>query len=304
MLNRFGYCCINTTLQKNEGVYTNRTMRKKTFEEKGLSFASILAFQNTEDLVKILKWNASNGIQVFRISSDMFPWASEYTWENLPDFNKILDNLQKAGSVAKESGQRLSFHPGQFNCLCSPKENVVSNSIRDLQIHGDIMDMLDQPRDYRAKINIHLGGAYGDHAAAVDRWCKNFDRLSENVKCRLTIENDDKPNMFSTKMLYEMAHKRVGAPIVFDSHHFECGPQDTSYSEAFEIAYSTWPAGVRPMCHHSNSRKIYEDPDCAASSHSDYYYKKFESCGKEVDVALECKAKELGLLDYIQKFEK
>lgn len=303
MSNRFGYCCINLTLQQSEGAYTNRTARKKSFEEKGMKFVSELALQNTRDLARILEWNAANNIKVFRMSSDMFPWASEYLWEDLPDLNQILDNLSRAGTIAKESGQRLGFHPGQFNCLCSPKENVVLNSIRDLQIHGDIMDMLGQPRDCSASINIHLGGAYNDHAASAERWCKNFERLPENVKSRLTIENDDKQNMFSTKMLYDFVYKKVGIPIVFDSHHFECGPQDTSYFEAFEIASSTWSDGVRQLCHHSNSRKIYEDPNCAACSHSDYYYKKFDSCGREVDIDLECKAKELGLIDYIQKFE-
>jgi UV DNA damage endonuclease len=278
-------------------------MRKKTFEEKGLSYVSEIAVQNTRDLVRIIEWNSMNDIKVFRISSDLFPWASEYRWESLPDFKEILDNMKVAGDVAMSSGQRLSLHPGQFNCLCSPRENVVLNSIRDLEIHGDMMDMLGQPRTRSAPINIHLGGAYGDHKTAAETWMKNFARLPESVASRLTIENDDKPNVFSTKMLYEMVYSKVGVPIVFDSHHFECGPQDSTYSEAFEMAFSTWPDGIKPMCHHSNSRKIYEDPSCVASSHSDFYYKRFDSCGKKVDVELECKMKEVGLFDYLKKFE-
>lgn len=301
-MNRFGYCCINVTLQK-EGITTSRTMRKKTFQEKGLPYVSEVSLKNVFDLEKIVQWNAKNNVKIYRVSSEIFPWASEYKWEELPDFKEILDTMQRIGKTAKDSGQRLSFHPGPFNCLCSPSESVVLNSIKDLSIHGDMMDMLDQPRDRSALINIHLGGAYGNPQLAAETWCKNIDRLPESARSRLTIENDDRPNMFSTKMLYENVFKKTSIPIVFDSHHFECGPQDSSYQEAFEMAYSTWFDDIRPVCHHSNSRRDYEDSTSSASSHSDFYYKKFDSCGKSVDVDLECKTKEIGLFDYIKKFE-
>jgi UV DNA damage endonuclease len=181
---------------------------------------------------------------------------------------------------------------------------VVLNCIKDLSIHGEQMDMLGMPRDHNAKINIHIGAAYGDREAALDTWCRNFERLPESVRSRLTVENDDRKNLYSTKMLYESVYKRLGVPIVFDSHHFQCGPQDSSYEEAFLMAYETWPNGIRPVCHHSNSKKLHEDPTCRnPAAHSDYYYEPFDSCGKSVDVAMEAKAKELAVFDYLQKFE-
>ncbi len=302
--NRFGYCCINLTLRKEESVQTNRTMRRKTFDAKGLGYTSSLAFDNTRDLLRILEWNSKNGFEVFRITSTLFPWASEYHWEELPNFEAIRNNLHQAGEIAKKTGQRLSFHPGPFNCLASPNKTIVQNCIKDLSIHGDIMDMLGMPRNHWAKINIHIGAAYGNRGKALDTWCKNFALLPENVRSRLTVENDDRPNLYSTKMLYESVYKRLGVPIVFDSHHFACGPQDSSYEEAFLMAYDSWPKDIRPTCHHSNSRKKYEDPSCkSVAAHSDYYYEKFNSCGKSVDVALECKAKEIAAFDYIKKFE-
>ena len=302
--NRFGYCCINQTLKKNEGIQTNRTMRRATFDKKGLPYASELAEQNTRDLYRILEWNDANNIRVFRVTSTMFPWASEYAWEQLPDIDQILANLKKVGTFAAVAGQRLSFHPGPFNCLASPNDKVVANCIKDLSIHGDQMDMMGQPRDHNAKINIHIGAAYGDRQRALDTWCRNFDKLPDNVKCRLTVENDDRKSLYSTKMLYDSVYKRLGVPIVFDSHHFACGPQDSTYAEAFAMAYETWPSKIRPTCHHSNSRKHFEDPSCkSVAAHSDYYYEPFDSCGKSVDVALECKAKELALFDYLAQFE-
>jgi len=302
--NRFGYCCINQTLREKENIQTNRTMRRKTFDAKGLGYTSSLAFDNTRDLLRILEWNAENGFEVFRVTSTLFPWASEYQWEELPNFDQIRENLRKAGEIARSTGQRLSFHPGPFNCLASPKKTVVDNCVRDLSIHGDIMDMFDMPRDHFAKINIHIGASYGHRETALDTWCRNFEKLPESVRSRLTVENDDRPNLYSTKMLYESVYKRLGVPIVFDSHHFTCGPQDSSYEDAFLMAYETWPKDIRPMCHHSNSKKKYEDSSCkSAAAHSSYYYEAFDSCGKSVDVAMECKAKEIAVFDYLERFE-
>ena len=94
------------------------------------------------------------------------------------------------------------------------------------------MDLMGQPRNHWSKINIHLGASYGDREGSIERWCRNFERLPDSVQSRLTLENDDRGNLYSTKMIYDGVYKRLGVPIVFDSHHFECGPQDSSYEEA------------------------------------------------------------------------
>lgn len=303
MTTRFGYACLNMSLcSQKPKIFCSRSMIKRTFQAKGIEYASELALANTLDLVKYVAWNNAHGVKVFRVTSCLFPWASEYRLEDLPDFEAIKSNLEVAGKMARDAGQRLSMHPGQFNVLTSAKEHVVQNCITDLRIHGEIFDIMGMPRTPGAKINIHIGGAYGDRVAATDRWCKNFERLPESVRTRLTVENDDKPNMYSTKMLYDMVHKRTGVPIVFDSHHFECGPQDSTYEEAFLMAVDSWPDGIRPQCHHSNSRKKYEDPTAKVVSHSDWYYEPFNDCGFSVDVVLECKAKERALFKYLKDF--
>ena len=303
MTTRFGYACLNMSLcAQKPKVFCSRSMIKRTFQAKGIEYASELALANTFDLVKYVAWNNAHGVKVFRVTSCLFPWASEYRLEDLPDFEAIKTNLEVAGKMARDNGQRLSMHPGQFNVLTSAKEHVVQNCITDLRIHGEIFDIMGMPRTPGAKINIHIGGAYGDRVAATDRWCKNFERLPESVRSRLTVENDDKPSMYSTKMLYDMVHKRTGVPIVFDSHHFECGPQDSTYEEAFLMAVDSWPDGIRPQCHHSNSRKKYEDPTAKVVSHSDWYYEPFNDCGFSVDVVLECKRKEQALFKYLRDF--
>ena len=298
---RFGYACINTTLQKTEKVQCNRGMIKRTWLKKGMPYASELSLINARALKRIIEWNAENGIEVFRISSCLFPWMSEYDIFDLPDIDIICDTLKECGDIAKANNQRLSFHPGQFCVLASPSDGVVEKTIKELNDTAIIMDMIGMPQNHNAKINIHVGGAYGDHDSALKRFCKNFSRLSFSARSRLTVENDDKPSMYSTKMLYDGVYSRTGIPIVFDSHHFGLGPQDQSYSEAIHMAASTWGT-IRPVCHHSNSKKNYEDASVPACSHSSWYYEPFDNDGLGVDVVLECKQKELALFKYLKDF--
>ena len=304
MTTRFGYACINTTLAEGFGLTTNRGCIKKTFLEKGLPHISGLALANVRDLKKVIEWNREKGVQVFRMSSDIFPWHTEYAFEQLPDIEEISTTLREIGEIAKGSNQRLSFHPGPHNVLSSPREEVVLNSVRDLAAHGKVMDLIGLPRSPAAKINIHIGGAYGEHALALERWCRVWETLPDSVRTRITVENDDKPGMFSTRMLYEGVYKKIGVPVVFDSHHFECGPQDSTYEEAFLMAAESWPLGVRQQCHHTNSRRDWEDPTAGKVDHSDFYYTPFLDCGKSVDVVLECKKKEVALAKYLNDFQK
>jgi len=300
-MTRFGYACINSTLQQEEKVSSNRGMIRRTWLARGLPYASELALINAKALRRIIQWNNEKGIGIFRISSCLFPWMSEYHFDDLPDIDEIKKVLAHAGQLARSRDQRLSFHPGQFCVLASPNENVVRNAVRELDSHSDIMDMLGMPVDHNSKINIHVGGAYGDKPSALARFCKRFKLLKPTTQRRLTVENDDKSNMFSTKELYDGAYRRIGIPIVFDSHHFQLGPQDQSYSEALHMAASTW-GDVVPTCHHSNSKRKYEDPKVPACSHSAYYYEPFQDLGLNLDVVLECKAKELALFKYINNF--
>lgn len=298
-----GYACLNMEL-RDKNIFNSRTMRKKTFEEKGLSYTSSLCLKNVRDLVTILRWNNQNDIRLFRISSEIFPWASEYELEDLPDFDEISKVLMIAGKYADITNQRLSFHPGQFNCLASEKELVVENCIKDLEIHGKIFDLMKRPRNHYAKINIHLGSTCGGNLKTASyNFCKNFEKLSDSVNSRLTVENDDKEGMFSAKFLYDNIYKELKTPIVFDAHHFELGPQDTSYEEAYLMAYESW-GNIRPTFHYSNSKKTYEDPNCRVyTAHSDYYYKPFVVVKDDVDVMLEAKCKEKALLKYRKDFK-
>ena len=294
---RLGYCCINLSL-KDQGVTTNRGMIRKTFDEKGLEYVSELVQRNLADLFTILTWNHLNGIHVYRMSSDLFPWMSEYRLEDLPEFDRIAFLAQRVGHAAETYGARLSFHPGQFDVLASPNPEVVRKTIYDLDQHARIMDLMGLPQDYRSAINIHVGGSYGDKLTAMQRFCENFKRLAPSTQARLVVENDDKPSQFGVIDLFNSIHRVVGCPITFDHFHHRFCTNDISASEAAQLAASTW-GQITPLQHYSSSKALYEDSTVINRSHADYVYDTIPDYGFDADVEIEAKAKDLALLQYV-----
>tara|TARA_R100000008_G_C3566189_1_gene159273 strand:+ start:446 stop:1402 length:957 start_codon:yes stop_codon:yes gene_type:complete len=310
MPKNYGYACINMQLSNpqdyggkaKDRITTNRSMIKRTFQERGIEYASSLSLLNVLDLQKILEWNVKHGIKFFRLSSNIFPWASEYQLHDMPDYEAIWDACDAAGNYAKEHGIRLTSHPGPFNKLASPKENVFQNTKRDLEIHGELFDMLNLPRDHYAKINIHVGAAYGNKPVALDTFVRNFERLPESVTSRLTVENDDRESLYSTKELYDGLHHRTGIPIVFDYHHHGFCTGGITEKQALEMAISTWK-DIKPVVHYSESRAIeYRNPKIRPHAHSDYVNGPIDDYGYDLDVMIEAKAKELALFG-LQKLD-
>jgi len=287
-----GYACINMSMGKKVG--TNRTMVKRTFEAKGLDYVSELALLNAKDIIKILEWNRLNGIKFFRLSSALIPWGDQLDLTQLKDYKEIKSELKKAGDFAKYWGIRITSHPGPFNVLVSPKESVVEKTIADLELHGKVFDMMGLSKTPYNKINIHCNGVYGDKIAAMDRFCKNFKRLSNSVRSRLTIENDDKASMYSVCDLMYI-HEKIGIPIVFDYHHYKFCSGVLTEDEALEVAVSTWPRGITPVVHYSESKE-----GSKPQAHSDYIKQLPNTYGFDVDIMVEAKAKELAILPFIK----
>lgn len=297
---KLGYACINMTLSgQKPKITTNRSMIKKTFLTKGIDYAGELALLNCTDLYKIILWNVKNNVKFFRVSSDIFPWASEYNIEDLPQYEMIKIILSSCGQYAKDNGLRLTTHPGPFNVLVSPREHVVKNTITDLTNHGKVFDLLELTRTPYNKINIHCNGVYGDKKAAMDRFCENFQLLPESVQTRLTVENDDKASMYSVKDLMYI-HEKIGIPIVFDYHHHKFCTGGLSAKEALELAISTWPTTITPVVHYSESKSLHESNEkIKPQAHSDYVDKIPNTYGHDVDIMVEAKAKELSILKHL-----
>jgi UV DNA damage endonuclease len=294
---RYGYACINTELA-GQGITTNRSIQLKTFMAEGKRRCGELAALNISDLIKVLEWNKKNNIELYRMTSQLVPWGTEFSLEELPNWSELAELLAQAGKFVRDNGMRISFHPGPFNNLASPDPNVIANTIKDLEMHGHILDHMGMPQDHWSKVNIHLGGTYGSKTTALYRFEKNFKRLSSTVAKRLTLENDDRESLYSVSDLYSV-HQSTGVPIVFDGHHWQVGAKSGSYEEDLLKAYKTW-GDVTPTLHWSNSRNKWEDPTAKVTAHSDWYYESMSLPNLDCDIMLESKMKEQALLKYLE----
>lgn len=299
-----GYCCIplgcNMNKPKKDHILVNRGMVKKTFMSKGLPYVSELILLNLKDTLKVLDYNLQNEIFIYRLSSDSFPWMSEYEFSELPNYRSIESLLQKIGNKVKDNGIRVSYHPGPFNVLASENDSVVDKTIKELNKHAELMDMMGLERTTYYPINIHINITKPTREEAAQRFVEKFDLLTDSCKSRLTVENDDSPNQYSVKMLYDWVYKKIGIPIVFDQHHYNYGPQDQTMEEALKLALSTWK--TRPLTHMS-SPKTLEDTSGKQTAHADYIYEEIKTYGQDFDIEIEAKAKDLAVIKYRKQFQ-
>ena len=216
---------------------------------------------------------------------------------SFPNYEEITAALQFCGDLARAYDQRLTFHPSHFVKLAAEDAALAAKSIAELEAHSLLFDLMGYlPASPVNKINIHVGGVYGDKQATMQRWAHNYQRLSANCRARVTVENDDIATSFSLEDLLTL-HRLCGGTLslVFDFHHHRFCPGNFSEEEALRAAVATWPVGVRPVVHWSESQ-----PGRKPHAHSDYVRGPIYLHGMEgeVDVMIESKCKERALLSY------
>ena len=193
-------------------------------------------------------------IRMYRLSSGTVPYG---THPDLPSFDyrrqieASADGLAALGARARALGLRLSTHPGQYTVINSPDPDLAAKSALDLEQDALLLDALGAGPE--AVVVVHVGGAYGDKRAALERWAREHERLSERARRRLVVEHDER--MFDLGDALHL-HRRTGVPVVFDLHHHRLNrtPGLEDPAEALAAAYATWPVGVRPKAHLSSPR--------------------------------------------------
>lgn len=206
---RLGYACTNTQLPS-----AARTLRLARVTPERIHE---LSAANLEALVTILRWNAEHDIQVFRITSDLIPFGSHEA--NTFDWRTALsDELHAAGELIRESGARISMHPGQYTVLSSQQPHVVERAIDELEYHASLLCGLDL--DASHKIVLHVGSGAADVSAAGARFAAAYARLSPAVQARLVLEHDERWPLADVLGLAEP----LAVPVVFDAFHHELAP--------------------------------------------------------------------------------
>jgi UV DNA damage endonuclease len=202
-------------------------------------------------LCEIFEYLRQHDIHMYRMSSDLAPY---HTHPDMPQFHNMIyesrAELAWVGRIARAQDLRLSFHPSQYIVLNSADDQLTRKSIADLESQAEMLDLMDCGPE--AVLVVHVGGAYGDRAGGCDRWCVTWNHLSERVKRRLVLENDD--IRFSAADVLSI-HERTGVRCIFDYQHHWCfNPEGLPLIPTLERFLNTWPTGVRPKIHFSCAR--------------------------------------------------
>ena len=287
---RFGLCCIF----REAPIKFRRTTAKYLLSLSGAIRATHLAsicMDNADALYRALTFCADNGIGAFRINSQILPVKTHpdagYDLHELPEGDQIVARFKQCGNFSLQNGIRTSFHPDQFLVLSSPDAGVVKRSLADLEYHAQVAQWVAAD-----VLNIHGGGAYGDKSTALKRLVSVINRLSPDVKSRLTLENDDR--VYTPADLLPVSTD-TGIPLVYDVHHHRCLPDGKSVEDITKAAVSTW--NREPLFHLSSPLNGWEKGPCRP--HHDFIDPAdFPDCWRdlEITVDVEAKAKELAVL--------
>lgn len=288
MVMKIGYPCINRSLPCR----SSHTFRLRSYTDERLLAT---AEENLACLGEILRYNAVQGILFFRITSDLIPFASHPVctadWQDA-----FRERFFELGAYIRDHRMRISMHPDQFILLNAKDPDILDRSIRELVYHAEILDLLGLDRT--ARIQLHVGGVYGDRRAGIARFIDRYLQLEEPVLRRLAIENDD--NRYGIRDCLHV-HRDTGVPIIFDSLHHRVNSSGESVAEVFPEVAATWGSGDGiPMVDYSS-----QDPGGRPGKHAgtidlpDFLGFVEEIRPFDADVMLEIKDKEKSALRVI-----
>jgi len=291
-------CCISNILAEQGHKF--RTMTFKSFSsksrEESLEKLSGIIINNFNTAEKIVRHCKDNNIQGYRLSSDLCPVIKHpdvmLALEDLPNYDCINKSIKDLSLAIKETEIRVSAHPSEYITLTSDDDIKVQHSIVDLELHAEIFDRLELSRSYYNPLNIHIRKE-GDAKDLSQTFIKNFERLSDSVKSRLVLENNDTGNTWTVKNLKKYIYNDYGIPVTFDNLHHEMLNHDVSHYDAFFEAYSTW--NCTPIFHYSEGKN-------GTRAHKDMAEDLPVHYDKDVLFDVELKGKDYAILDILKRY--
>ena len=291
-------CCISNILAEKGHKF--RTMTYKSFvsksREESLEKLSGIVVNNFLVTEKIINHCAANNINGYRISSDLVPVIKHpevmLALEDLPNYNLIRSSINSVSLAIKETGIRVSAHPSEYITLTSDDDIKIKHSLIDLEFHAEIFERLGLERSYYNPLNIHIRKD-GCAEELYKTFMKNFERLSEGVKSRLVLENNDTGSTWDVDTLKQYFYRNHNIPITFDNLHHKILNKGVSEKDAFFNAYETWN-DIIPIFLYSEGRDN-------GRAHRDMAEHLPENFGKEVYFDVELKSKDIAILDILRR---
>ncbi|WP_033829143.1 UV DNA damage repair endonuclease UvsE [Bacillus andreraoultii] len=254
--------------------------------------------QNIINTKRILFYLIAHEVKLYRFSSAMIPLAThpEVLWDYITPFKREWEEL---GTIIKTCNIRPSFHPNQFTLFTSPREEVTTNAVKDMEYHYQLLEAM-KVSDI-ANINIHIGGAYGDKEGTLERFHKNIKQLPNEIKGVTTLENDDKTyNVNETLETCE----REKIPMVLDYHHYIANKGDVELTEALQRIFRTWEnRKLLPKVHISSPKSERDFRAHAEFVSSDFvvpFFKMARELNQDFVVMIEAKQKDLAMLKIVE----
>lgn len=333
---RLGYACLNTYLRtSNPPIFSSRTCRIQSILEHrhplehpdqpehptknrpdrskpadvalGQRYLESVCLANVKDVSKMVRWNEKYNIRFMRLSSEMFPFAShaEYGYSLAPFASEAL---AEAGKIIAELNHRVTTHPGQFTQLGSPRQPVIENAIRDLVYHDEMLSLLKLPEQQNkdAVMILHMGGIFEGKAETIARFKENYAKLSDSVKNRLVLENDDV--CYTVHDLLPVCEE-LNIPFVLDYHHhnilFDSDKIREGTADIVDLyprIFATWERkGITPKFHYSE-----QTPPAITGKQRRKHNPRpwtLPPCPPNSDLMIEAKDKEQAVFELMRTFK-
>ncbi|SHJ16075.1 UV DNA damage repair endonuclease UvsE [Lutispora thermophila] len=306
MIFRLGYVAMTLNLAdcSPSTTVTVANFSKLSDDDTRLYKLRKITQKNLHNTLRILRYNEAYNIKVFRFTSKLVPLATHPLtegWDYAKDFEK---EFKEIGDFVKSRDFRVSAHPGHYTLINSKSKEVVKSSIKDLEYHVRVFEAMGL-EDYKYKLVIHIGGLYKDKEESIERFKENFVMLPDGIRKRLILENDDK-----SYTAYDVLNicKELKVPMVLDVHHHRCVNNGEDLEDLLPEIFDTWNGeAFNPKVHFSSSK----NPKNFRSHADDIDVDEFRSfldiakkIGRDFDVMLEAKNKDVALLNLSNKLEK
>lgn len=237
MIVRFGYVAMSTVVSQASPSKTMTATAFAKLEDREAAVRKLerIAAENLHNTLRLLRHNRASDIHLYRFSSKLIPLVGHGMLAGWDPFAALSESFAQVGEYVRLHRMRTSFHPDHFTVLSTPRQDVLDNSVADLVRHHTMLEAMGLNRN--AKCNIHVGGSYGDKQAAGQRFTRNFLALPQEVRERITLENDDKT--FTAEETLAICEE-VGAPMVLDLHHHMVNNHGESAVSLWHRVLRTW----------------------------------------------------------------
>lgn len=293
---RLGYVSLPVTLNITASHTMTLTNYKKLGKKKAEEKREKIFLNNLDNLLEILKYNKKNNIHFYRMTSHLVPLLTyKDSYDNI--LLKYKDKLSEIANYIKTNNMRVDIHPDQFNVLNSNNLEVVEQTILSLNYYNDLMNKL----KLNTNIILHVGSSYNGKYESISRFINNFNKLSNSLKKKIAIENDDK--IFNIRNVLSLS-KKINIPVVLDYHHFLINRNNERIEDYIEEIFNTWN-GI-PKIHFSSPKNKKEK-----RSHHDYidsdtfisFIEKIKFCDRDFDVMIEAKKKDEALFKLVRELK-